>query len=236
MNPGDPINPQRVFWELSARLPDDCILSADSGTTANWFARDLKIRRGMKASLSGTLATMGSGVPYAIAAKFAYPRPRRDRARRRRRDADERQRRAHHGREVLAALERPAADRARAQQPRSQLGHVGAARDGGRPEVRRPPRTLPDFPYARYAELIGLRGIRVETPDEIGPAWDAALAADRPVVLEAITDPEIAAAAAAHHLRAGQVADQRPAQTRPVAEHHPPQLREKIQEFLPHRS
>src|SRR5205807_2191476 len=69
----DPINPQRVFWELSSRLPDDCILTSDSGSAANWFARDLKLRRGMMASLSGTLATMGPGVPYAIAAKFAYP-------------------------------------------------------------------------------------------------------------------------------------------------------------------
>ena len=69
----DPINPQRVFWELSTRLPDDCILTSDSGSAANWFARDLRLREGMMASLSGTLATMGPGVPYAIAAKFAYP-------------------------------------------------------------------------------------------------------------------------------------------------------------------
>ena len=65
--------PQRVFWELSPRLPDNCILSRDSGSSANWFARDLKIRRGMMASLSGNLATMGPGVPYAVAAKFAFP-------------------------------------------------------------------------------------------------------------------------------------------------------------------
>src|SRR4029078_6652769 len=69
----NPINPQRVFWELSSRLPEECILSSDSGSSANWFARDLKIRRGMMASLSGSLATMGPGVPYAIAAKFAFP-------------------------------------------------------------------------------------------------------------------------------------------------------------------
>ena len=69
----EPINPQRLFWELSKRLPDNAILSADSGSAANWFARDVKIRKGMKASLSGNLATMGPGVPYAIAAKFAYP-------------------------------------------------------------------------------------------------------------------------------------------------------------------
>src|SRR6185437_7049983 len=73
MDSANPINPQRVFWELSSRLPDNCILSSDSGSSANWFARDLRIRRGMMASLSGTLATMGPGVPYAIAAKFAYP-------------------------------------------------------------------------------------------------------------------------------------------------------------------
>ena len=73
MNEAKPINPQRVFWELSSRLPDNCILSSDSGSAANWFARDLKIRRGMMASLSGNLATMGPGVPYSVAAKFAWP-------------------------------------------------------------------------------------------------------------------------------------------------------------------
>src|SRR5438067_12593744 len=73
MNEADPLNPQRVFWELSGRLPDRTILTSDSGSAANWFARDLKIRPGMMASLSGTLATMGAGVPYAIAATFAHP-------------------------------------------------------------------------------------------------------------------------------------------------------------------
>ena len=75
MNDADPLNPQRVFWELSPRLPDDCILTADSGSGTNWYARDVRIRRGMRASLSGTLATMGPGVPYAIAAKFCHPGP-----------------------------------------------------------------------------------------------------------------------------------------------------------------
>ncbi|HEU4649501.1 MAG TPA: thiamine pyrophosphate-requiring protein, partial [Gemmatimonadales bacterium] len=72
-NPADPINPQWVFWELSPRLPDNCIITSDSGSAADWFARDLVLRRGMMASLSGNLATMGPGVPYAIAAKFAHP-------------------------------------------------------------------------------------------------------------------------------------------------------------------
>ncbi len=69
----NPINPQLLFWELSSRLPENCILTCDSGSAANWYARDLKVRRGMMASLSGGLATMCPGVPYATAAKFCYP-------------------------------------------------------------------------------------------------------------------------------------------------------------------
>lgn len=69
----NPINPQRVAWELSPRLPDNAIITCDSGSCANWFARDIKIRRGMRCSLSGGLASMGAAVPYAIAAKFVHP-------------------------------------------------------------------------------------------------------------------------------------------------------------------
>ncbi len=192
MNPGDPINPQRVFWELSSRLPDDCILSADSGSAANWYARDLKLRRGMKASLSGTLATMGCGVPYAIAAKFAYP----DR--------------------VAIALVGDGAMQMngnaelltivkywrRWSDPRlivlvlnngdlNQVTWEQRAMEGD-PKFEAS-QELPDFPYAAYAQLIGLRGIRVQTPEDVGPAWDEALAANCPVVIEALTDPEIAA-------------------------------------------
>ncbi len=72
MQPANPLNPQRVAWELSPRLPERAIITSDSGSCANWFARDLKIRRGMMCSLSGGLASMGAAVPYAIAAKFAY--------------------------------------------------------------------------------------------------------------------------------------------------------------------
>ena len=70
---GEPINPQRVFWELSPKLPDRCILVGDSGSGTNWYARDIKMRRGMMGTVSGSLATMGCGVPYAIGAKFAHP-------------------------------------------------------------------------------------------------------------------------------------------------------------------
>jgi len=192
MNPGEPINPQRVFSELSPRLPEHCMLSADSGSAANWYARDVKLRRGMKASLSGTLATMGPGVPYAIAAKFAFP----DR--------------------VAIAL---VGDGAMQMNGNAELVTIAKYwqrwsdprlivlvlnnRDlnqvtweqramAGDPKFEAA-QELPDFPYAAYAELIGLRGIRVETPEEIGPAWDAALVADRPVVIEALTDPEVPA-------------------------------------------
>jgi len=190
MNDADPINPQRVFWELSSRLPDNCILSADSGSAANWFARDLKLRRGMMASLSGSLATMGPGVPYAIAAKFAFP----DR--------------------VAIAL---VGDGAMQMNGINELITIGRYwkewsdprlvvlvlnnRDlnqvtweqramAGDPRFAGS-QAIPDFPYARYAEDLGLRGIRIDTPDAIGDGWDRALSSDRPVVLEAITDPNV---------------------------------------------
>ena len=186
----DPINPQRVFWELSPRLPADCILTADSGSAANWYARDLKLRRGMMASLSGTLATMGSGVPYAIAAKFAHP----DRvaialvgdgamqmnginelitiAKYWRRWSDPRL-------VVLVLNNRDLNQVTWEQRALEGDPRFDAAQD------------IPDFPYARYAELVGLEGVRVDSPDQIGDAWDEVLAADRPAVLEAVTDPEV---------------------------------------------
>ena len=186
----DPLNPQRVFWELSPRLPDDCILTGDSGTAANWFARDLQLRRGMMASLSGTLATMGCGVPYAIAAKFAHP----DRlaialvgdgamqmnginelitvAKYWRRWSDPRL--------IVLVLNNRDLNLVTWEQRALE----------GDPKFDAS-QELPDFPYARYAELVGLEGIRVDAPEEIGAAWDEALAADRPVVLEAVIDPDV---------------------------------------------
>ena len=136
MQPAKPINPQRVTWELSPRLPERAIITSDSGSCANWYARDLKIRRGMMCSLSGGLASMGAAVPYAIAAKFAHPGPAGDRAGRRRRHADEQHGRADHGREVLAQVGEPALDLLRLQQRGSEPGDLGAAGHGGRPEIR----------------------------------------------------------------------------------------------------
>jgi pyruvate dehydrogenase (quinone) len=129
MNEANPINPQRVFHELSPRLPDNCILSADSGTAANWFARDIRIRRGMMASGSGNLASMGPAVPYAVLR----------RAHRRRRDADERAEHTDHRLEILEGMERSALGLPRAEQPRSEPGDVGAAHYGRGYQVRSQP-------------------------------------------------------------------------------------------------
>ena len=186
----DPINPQLVFHELSKRLPDGAIISSDSGSSANWYARDVKLRKGMLASLSGTLATMGPGVPYAIAAKFAYPsRPvfalvgdgamqmngineLITIAKYRHLWSDQRL--------VVLVLN----NRDLNQVTWEQRAMEGDAKFEGSQD-------LPDFPYARYAELLGLRGIRVDTAEQVGPAWDEALGSGRPVVLEAVTDPSV---------------------------------------------
>lgn len=190
MNAANPVNPQRVFWELSPRLPDRCILCADSGSGTNWYARDLKIRRGMMASLSGGLATMGPGVPYAIAAKFAYP-----------------------DRPVIALV----GDGAMQMNGNGELVTVAKywrewvdprwivlvlhnndlnqvtweqRAMAGDPKYEAS-QDLPDFPYARYAESLGFLGIEIGKPEGIAPAWDRALSANRPVLVEAHTDPNV---------------------------------------------
>ena len=134
--PAKPVNPQRVTWELSPRLPERAIVTSDSGSCANWFARDLKMRRGMKASLSGGLASMGAAVPYAIAAKYRPSGSSSDCVGRRRRHADEQHGRTDHGRQILARVARSSLDRLRVQQRRSQPGDLGAAGHRGRPKVR----------------------------------------------------------------------------------------------------
>ncbi|HYT77542.1 MAG TPA: thiamine pyrophosphate-requiring protein [Vicinamibacterales bacterium] len=190
MNDAVPINPQRVFWELSPRLPDEVILTCDSGTAASWYARDLRIRRGMMASLSGTLATMGPGVPYAIAAKFCHP----DRPVIAMVGDGAMQMNGINGLITIAKYWEEWSD------PRL-IVLVLNNRDlnmvtweqrvmVGDPKFS-PSQDLPDFGYARFAESLGLAGIKVDAPDQIGPAWDRALSAGRPCVLEAMTDPDV---------------------------------------------
>jgi pyruvate dehydrogenase (quinone) len=186
----DPLNPQLLFHELSKRLPDGAILTSDSGSATDWWARHLRLRAGMKTALSGTLATMCPAIPYALAAKFAYP-----------------------DRPVIAASGDGAFQmlginalidiaRYRDRWSNQQLVVLVLHNDdlnqvtweqrvmSGDPKLEVSQR-LPDFPYARYAELIGLSAIRVDSPEAVGPAWEQALGAGAPVLIEAITDPEV---------------------------------------------
>ncbi|MEA2857856.1 MAG: hypothetical protein QOH98_2177 [Methylobacteriaceae bacterium] len=190
MESAEPVNPQRVVWELSSRLPDRAIVTSDSGSCANWYARDLKIRRGMMCSLSGGLASMGAAVPYAIAAKFAHPE-----------------------RPVIALV----GDGAMQMNNMAELITVAKywKRWGdprwiccvfnnedltqvtweqrvlaGDPKFEAS-QTLPFVQYSKFAELIGLKGIFVDTPHRLGAAWEEALASDRPVVLDVKTDPNV---------------------------------------------
>jgi pyruvate dehydrogenase (quinone) len=188
--PANPINPQRVFWELSPRLPDRVIVTSDSGSSANWFARDLRLRSNMMASISGSLATMGCGVPYAVGAKFAHP-----------------------DRPVIALVGDGAMQMngnaelltikrywERWADPRlvilvlhnNDLNQVTWEMRAMAGDTRYlASQELPDFAYAKYAELCGLRGIKVDHPNAIGAAWDEALASDRPCLLEAVVDPDV---------------------------------------------
>ncbi|MFJ8647506.1 thiamine pyrophosphate-requiring protein [Streptomyces sp. NPDC093546] len=186
----DPVNPEYVARALSPLLPDRTLLTSDSGSVANWYARHIRMRGDMRGSLSGTLATMGCGVPYAIGAKFAHP-----------------------DRPVvalvgdgamqmngLAELITAAKYRHRWEDPRLVVG-VWNNRDlnqvtwelramGDAPSFL-PSQELPDVPYAAFAESIGLTGIRVEKPDEVVSAWEEALAANGPAVVQFVTDPSV---------------------------------------------
>jgi pyruvate dehydrogenase (quinone) len=186
----NPINPQRVCHDLSPLLARDAIVTSDSGSCANWYARDLKVQRGQMYSLSGGLASMGAAVPYAIAAKFAHP-----------------------DRPVIALVGDGAMQMnnmaelitvskywKRWKDPRwivcvfnnQDLNQVTWEQRvmEGNPKFEAT-QQIPDVPYHRFGELIGLKGIFCDDPDKVGEAWRTALAADRPVVLEFKTDPEV---------------------------------------------
>ena len=186
----DPINPQRIFHELSPLLPDRVIMTGDSGSVANWYARDIRIRRGMMGSLSGGLASLGAATPYALAAKMAYPdRPVigfiGDGAMQM------------NGLNVMITVGKYWKDWADPRfiimvlnnqdlnqvtwEERVQLG------DGKTPLTQ----TIPDFPYAKYAELIGFKGVYCDDPEKISDAWREALAATTPVIIEFRADPNV---------------------------------------------
>jgi len=191
MTKAHPVNPQRVVWEMSPRLPENAIVTSDSGSCANWYARDYRVKRGQLASLSGGLASMGAAVPYAIGAKLAHP-----------------------DRPVIALI----GDGAMQMNNMAELITAAKYMDrwadkrlvtcvfnnqdlnevtweqrvmNGNPRFDAS-QDIPDVRYSQFAELIGLKGIYVDDPNDLGAAWDDALSADRPVVLEVKTDPEIA--------------------------------------------
>ena len=190
MAPANPVNPQRVVSELSPKLGADAIVTSDSGSCANWYARDLKVKRGQMLSLSGGLASMGAAVPYAIAAKFAHP-----------------------GRPVIALV----GDGAMQMNNMAELITVAKYYKQwttptwiccvfnnedlnqvtweqrimeGMPRYDAT-QSLPNIAYHKFGELIGLRGIYVDDPKDLSAAWDQALASPIPVVLEVKTDREV---------------------------------------------
>lgn len=186
----NPINPELVAWELSPRLPDYSIITADSGTTANWYGRTIKMRKGMMGSVSGSLASMGAAVPYAVAAKVAHP----DRAVVCFTGDGAMQM---NGLNELITVEKYWKEWS---DPRlifivlnnRDLNQVTWEQriEGGDPRM---PMTqaIPDFPYATFADSVGLRGIRVNRSEDLGGAIDEAFAAGCPVVLDIYTDPDI---------------------------------------------
>ncbi|KAA0101023.1 thiamine pyrophosphate-requiring protein [Mycolicibacterium sp. P1-18] len=190
MTDADPINPMRIFHELSKRLPDNAIVASDSGSAANWYARQLKFRGDVRGSLSGTLATMGPGVPYVIGAKWAHPdRPTialvGDGAMQMNGMA-ELITVAHYWRQwtdprlIVAILH---------NNDLNQVTWEMRAMEGA-PKFAES-QTLPDVDFAAFARSLGLSGVPVDDAEDIGPAWGAALAADRPTVLDIRCDPDI---------------------------------------------
>lgn len=190
MNAADPINPQYVFWEMSKRLPDNCIISADSGSTASWFAKDLRIRKGMKASLSGNLATMCPGMPYTIAAKFAFP----ERVAIGLIGDGAMQMLGINGLITVSKYWKTWSD------PRfiilvlnnRDLNQVTWEQRvmAGDPKFEAS-QDVPDFAYDEYARMLGLEGIRVDKPEDVESALDKAFSMQKPVVINAYTDPSV---------------------------------------------
>ncbi|MGW7613678.1 thiamine pyrophosphate-requiring protein [Streptomyces sp. NPDC054766] len=186
----DPVNPEYVVHALDALLPDDVILAADSGSAANWYARHLRMRGAMRGSLSGTLATMGPGVPYVIGAKFAHPeRPALAIV------GDGAMQMNGMAELITAAKYWPEWEDPRLiiavlnNQDLNQVTWEMRAMSGA-PQFL-PSQALPDVPYADFARSIGLGGLRVEKPGDVEDAWRRALGADRPFVIDFRTDPAV---------------------------------------------
>ncbi|MGV7242097.1 thiamine pyrophosphate-requiring protein [Caballeronia sp. M23-90] len=189
MQSATPVNPQRVAVELSSRLPDNAIVTSDSGSCANWYARDVQVKSGMMCSLSGGLASMGAAVPYAIAARFAY----RDRpvvAM-----VGDGAMQMNNMAELITLMKyRKPTDAAWVcvvfnNQDLNQVTWEQRVMEGD-PKFEAS-QQIPDVPYHKFAELIGMKGIYVDDPERLGAAFDEALASDLPVLVEVKTDPNV---------------------------------------------
>ncbi|GHC82525.1 thiamine pyrophosphate-requiring protein [Nocardiopsis terrae] len=231
----DPVNPMLVIRELSPRLPDDAVVTADSGSVTNWYARFLRLGEGNRASLSGTLATMGCAVPYAVGAKFAVP------------DRPAVALVGDGAMQMNGLMEMLTARRYQDlwQDPRlvvcvlhnNDLNQVTWELRAMTGSPKTPySQDLPDMSYAGFAEAIGLTGIRVDRPQDVGPAWDRALAAQGPVVLDVRCDGDVPPIPP--QAEREQVTDT----LRALLSDDPDRvgvaargLATKIQEFLPHR-
>jgi pyruvate dehydrogenase (quinone) len=186
----DPVNPQRLFSEFSTRLPENCIVVADSGSAADWYARQLRFKDSTRGSLSGTLATMGSAVPYGIGAKIAHPRQpvvafSGDGAMQM------------NGLAELITIKRYWQEWG---DPRlviavlhnNDLNQVTWEMRSLQGAPKFPDsQTLPEVDYAGFARSVGLGAITVREPDALASAWETALAADRPTVLDVYCDPDV---------------------------------------------
>jgi pyruvate dehydrogenase (quinone) len=185
-----PVNPMRIFSEFSKQAPENCLIAADSGSAANWYARQVRMRGTMRGTLSGTLATMGPAVPYAIGAKFAHP---------------DRPAIAFEGDGAmqmngLAELLTIARYHREWSDPRlvvvvlhnNDLNQVTweLRAMGGTPTFVES-QALPDASYADFAASIGLGALTVTDPDHLEDAWRQALSADRPFVLDVHCDPDV---------------------------------------------
>ncbi|SCG49087.1 pyruvate dehydrogenase (quinone) [Micromonospora echinaurantiaca] len=183
--PAEPINPQLVLHELSTRVPRSGAIAVDVGSVIYWYARHLELPPGVNAQLCGTLGSMGCALPYAVAAKLAAP------------DQPVIALLGDGAMQLngLAELITVAHHWSRWPDPRLVVlvlnNRDQSGMGGGRQPTSDPSQRRPDVPYAGWARLLGLHGVRVDRPELVGAAWDEALAADRPCVLEAVVDPAV---------------------------------------------
>lgn len=186
----DGVNPRRVYHELNKRLPPRAIVTADAGSTADWYGHHIRLREGMLGDLSGRLASMLAAMPYATAAKFAHPE-----------------------RPVICTIGDGAFQMLgmnelitikkymqRWENPQliimilhnddlTQVSWEMRTEDAN--PVWSTSQDVESVDYAGYAELLGFKGIRVKDDDEVAGAWDAAFAHRGITVIDAYTSKNV---------------------------------------------